>query len=132
MRLAFAVLLAALSTPAMADEALNLELNTVKSVEGRCQLSYLIENKGDQAIESFKLDLVVLGVDNIMQRRMVIDIAPLRASKTMFRVYEIDPDCDKIGAVLVNDVQACTPGDRPMCLDRLVLSSKVSAIRLFK
>ncbi len=132
MRLALAVFLAALSTPAMADDALKLELNTVKSAEGRCQLSYLIENKAAQAIESFKLDLVILGVDNTMQRRMVIDIAPLRAAKTMFRVYETDPDCEKIGSVLVNDVQACAPGDRSTCLDRMVLSSKVSTIRLFK
>ena len=116
----------------MADDALKLELNKVESVKGHCRMSYLIENKADLAVDSFKLDLVILGTDNTMQRRMVIDIAPVRAAKTIFRVYEIEPDCGAIGSVLVNDVQACAPGEAPACLDRLALSSRVPAIRLFK
>jgi hypothetical protein len=132
MRFALALFFAALPSLAMAEDVLRLELNTTESLQNRCRMSYLIENKSDRVIDAFKLDLVILGTENTMQRRMVVDIAPVRAAKTIFRTYEVDRDCGQIGAVLVNDVQACTPGDPSTCLDRLDLSSRVSTIRLFK
>ena len=36
------------------------------------------------------------------------------------------------GAVLVNDVTACSPGDAGTCLDRLILSSRMMGVRFFK
>lgn len=132
MRFALALFFVALPSFAAAEDVLRLELNTTESAQGRCRMSYLIENKSDRAVDAFKLDLVILSTENTMQRRMVIDIAPVRAAKTIFRTYEVDRDCGQIGAVLVNEVQACTPGDPSTCLDRLALASKVSTIRLFK
>jgi hypothetical protein len=114
------------------NQQLRLELNTVESVQNRCRMTFLIENKRDQAIESFKLDLVVLDTNNTMQRRTLIELAPIRQSKTMIRTFDIEQDCGKIGSILVNDVTACSPGDAATCLDQLALSSRVSGIRIFK
>ena len=114
------------------NQQLRLELNTVESVQNRCRMTFLIENKREQAIESFKLDLVVLDTNNTMQRRTLIELAPIRQSKTMIRTFDIEQDCEKIGSILVNDVTACSPGDAAACLDQLALSSRVSGIRIFK
>ena len=114
------------------NQQLRLELNTVESVQNRCRMTFLIENKREQAIESFKLDLVVLDTNNTMQRRTLIELAPIRQSKTMIRTFDIEQDCGKVGSILVNDVTACSPGDAAACLDQLALSSRVSGIRIFK
>ena len=114
------------------NQQLHLELNTVESVQNRCRMTFLIENKRDQAIESFKLDLVVLDTNNTMQRRTLVELAPIRQLKTMIRTFDIEQDCGKISAILVNDVTACSPGDAATCLDQLALSSRVPGIRVFK
>lgn len=115
-----------------ADAELRLELNTMESVQNRCRTSFLIENKSDRPVESLKLDLVIFGIENTMQRRMIVELGPVRSAKTTLRTYEIERDCAQIGAILVNDVAACSPGDPNTCLDQLGLHSRVPNVRLFK
>ena len=71
-RLAASVL-AVMAVPglAVAEDALRLELNTMESVQNRCRASLLMENKSDRQIESLQLDLVIFGIENTMQHRMV-------------------------------------------------------------
>src|SRR5262245_52422678 len=115
MRLALALLATIIPSIVLAQDELKLELNTAESAQGRCRVSFMVENKADRPVESFKLHLVMLGTENTMQRRMVVDIAPIRRSKTIIRTYEFERDCTQIGAILVNDVQACAPGDPSTC-----------------
>jgi len=130
---AFTGLLATLGAHAENEShQLQVEINTVESVQNRCRMTFLVENKRDQAVESLKLDLVIFDTNNTMQRRTLIELAPIRPAKTMIRTFDIEQDCSKIGAVLVNDVTACSPGDAGTCLDQLGLSSRVPSIRIFK
>jgi len=117
---------------AAAADVVRIELNTTESVQNRCRSTFVIENKSERQIESLKLDLVVFGTDNTMQRRMVVELGPVRRSKTIVRTYEIERDCAQIGAILVNDVAACAPGDPGTCLDELALSSRSADIKLYK
>jgi hypothetical protein len=48
------------------------------------------------------------------------------------KAFEIEGECASIGSLLVNDVTVCTPGEAGACLDRMVLTSKLSNVRLFK
>src|SRR3954454_11566208 len=41
------------------DESIRVELNATESVQARCRLTFLIENKGAATIESLKLDLAI-------------------------------------------------------------------------
>jgi hypothetical protein len=59
-------------------------------------------------------------------------MGPLRPAKTMVRAFAVDAECGHIGALLVNDVAACTPGEPGACLDGLGLSSRVQALRFYK
>ncbi len=125
--------LLALMTPAQAtDDPIRIELNIAEPVQNRCRLSFVIENKGDGAVESLKLDLAIFGSDGAIQRRMVTEMGPLRRAKTIVKAFEVDGACNQIGSVLVNSVTVCTPGDADACLDRLVLGSRLSNLRLFK
>jgi hypothetical protein len=115
-----------------ADEKVLIELNSMESADNRCRLNFVVENKSRVAIESMKLDLVVFGTDGGILRRLVTDMGPVRAIKTVVRVFIFDDECRQMAAILVNDVAACTPGEPGACLDGLSLSSRVKALRLYK
>jgi len=120
------------SIGATAENPIRIELNTVENVQNSCRLSFVIENKGETPIETLKLDLAVFGREGAIQRRLIVELGPIRGSKTLVRAFDVEGDCAQIGSVLVNDVTACAPGDPGTCLDRLALSSRSSAVRLFK
>jgi hypothetical protein len=115
-----------------ADEKFLLELNTVESSENRCKINFLAQNKAAVALDSMKLDLVLLGTDGGIMRRLITEMGPLRPMKTMVRAFLVDAECRRIGAILVNDVTACAPGEPGACLDGLGLSSRLKDVRLYK
>jgi hypothetical protein len=117
---------------AAAGDPIHVELNATESVQSRCRLSFVIENKSEAAIESLKLDLAVFGRDGVIQRRLVTELGPVRGAKTIVKAFELDTECGQIGSILVNDVTACAPVAPDACLDRLALSSHVPNVRLFK
>lgn len=117
---------------AAADEKVLVELNSIETADNRCRLNFVIENKSDVAIESMKLDLVAFGSDGGILRRLITEMGPVRAAKTMVRAFAIDADCKQLGSILVNDVAACAPGEPGACLDGLGLSSRLKALRFYK
>ena len=116
----------------VAEEKVSVQLNSVENADNRCRLYFVIENKSQVGIESMKLDLVAFGGDGGILRRLIVEMGPLRPSKTMVRAFAVDAECGHIGALLVNDVVACTPGEPGVCLDGLGLSSRVQALRFYK
>jgi hypothetical protein len=115
-----------------AGDMMSLELNTAESADSRCRLTFVIENKTERAIESIKLDLVMFNPEGIVQRRMIIEMGPVRAKKTNVKTFPAEGDCTQIGAILVNDVTACVPGEVAACLDGISLTSRMKAVRLYK
>lgn len=115
-----------------AEEKVRIELNSLENADDRCRLNFVIENKSHVAIESMKLDLVAFGGDGGILRRLITEMGPVRAAKTVVRTFPVDTECRQLGAVLVNDVTACTPGEPGACLDDLVLSSRVKTLRFYK
>ena len=130
---AFVVLQALLPLCAFAaDEKVLVELNSIESADNRCRLNFVVQNNSRVAIESMKLDLVGFDTDGGIVRRLITEMGPVRATKTVVRAFIVDIDCHQLGAVLVNDVTACAPGEPGTCLDELGLSSRVKTVRLYK
>ena len=130
-----ALLLLPLLAPAFALAAADVarvELNAVESENGKCRLTFVVENKTDKAIDSLKLDLVTFDPDGIAYKRLVTEMGPVRPSKTMVRIFLVEGDCTHIGSVLINDVTGCAPADATTCLDGLTLASRVKGVRLYK
>jgi hypothetical protein len=117
--------------PALAED-MQVELNALENTESRCRMTFVIENKGKAAVESLKLDLALFNAEGAVYRRMVVDMAPVRAAKTVVKAFVTEGDCAQLGKVLVNEVTACTPGDPAACQDQLALSSRVKNVRLYK
>jgi len=115
-----------------ADNKVLVELNSIENADNRCRLNFVIENKSHVPIESMKLDLVAFGGDGGILRRLITEMGPVRAVKTVVRTFPVDAECRQLGALLVNDVTACTPGEPGACLDGLALSSRVKTLRFYK
>jgi hypothetical protein len=129
----FALLSIGVATIAAADPAIHIELNAAETVQqDHCRLSFVIENNAESAIDTLKLDLALFDREGTINRRMIVEIGPLRAAKTIVRTFSVETDCGRIGSILLNDVTACSPGEPGGCLDRLALSSRPSTIRFFK
>ena len=133
MRLGLALLFTLIAlAPARAQDSVRVELNTLETGENRCRMTFVIENKTARAVDSLKLDLALFNTEGAVYRRMVTDMGPVRAAKTVVKTFAADGDCAQLGSLLVNEVAACTPGEPNACLDQLALSSRVKAVRLYK
>ena len=133
MRLGLALLFTLIAlAPARAQDTVRIELNTLENADNRCRMTFVIENKTARTVDSLKLDLALFNTEGAVYRRMVADMGPVRASKTVVKTFATDGDCAQLGSLLVNEVAACTPGEPNACLDQLALSSRVKAVRLYK
>jgi hypothetical protein len=126
------LLLIASSARSAPSDPIRVELNLAESVQSKCRLSFLIENKSETPIERLTPDLAIFNREGIIQRRLVAEMGPIYRAKTIIKTFEIEGECGQIGSILINDVTACTPGDPALCLDRLVLTSRVPSISLFR
>ena len=70
-----------------ADENVLVELNSIESADNRCRLNFVVQNKSRVAIDSMKLDLVGFDTDGGIVRRLIIEMAPVRAAKTIVRAF---------------------------------------------
>ena len=133
MRIRFAAACAAafLASPAALAASVQVELNTVETAENRCRITFVIENKAKDGLESLKLDLAVFNPQRVVQRRLATELGPVRGGKTIVKTFALDGVCGEIGSILVNDV-TCAPGTPDACIDGLSLSSKVRDVRLYK
>jgi len=126
------LVLIAAAASAAPNDPVRVELNLAESVQNKCRLSFLIENKSETPIDRLTPDLAIFNREGIIQRRLVAEMGPVYRSKTIIKTFEIDGECGQIGSSLVNDITAWAPGDPGLCLDRLVLSSRVPSISLFR
>ena len=130
-------LIAAHSFPAMAGEstpaaaasgapAITVELNKLETVEKGCRVYTVVDNPGQTAFQTFKLDLILFHTDGVIGRRLMLDLAPLKSAKKTVKMFDLDgTQCDKIGSFLVHDVMECKADSGPLdkCLDAITLKS---------
>jgi hypothetical protein len=113
---------------------IGVELNRLEDQGGNCRAYLVITNPGSAEFSGFALDLVVFDRGGTIMRRLAVDVAPLRPTKTSVKVFDIsETACGAIGSILVNDVIHCRDksGDVAGCVERLSTSSKL-AVSLLK
>jgi hypothetical protein len=109
---------------------LRLELNRLEADGQNCRVYLLADNSKGEAYRSFKVDLFVLDSEGVAAKRVVLELGPIAAAKTMIRLFDIQGvACSRFGRVLLNDVLACEgeSGTRQGCLADTRTESKTSA-----
>jgi len=105
---------------------IGVQLNKLEAEGDDCRAHLVLENGLDAALESFQLDLVVFDQDGIIQRRTVVEMAPLRAGSTAVRAFRMtETACGSVGRILINDIRACEGPEGAIegCADRVRVES---------
>lgn len=130
-------LAAALATPSAAAAEpgrLGIELNKLEEVTGACRAYLVFENGTDSAFTALKLDLVMFGPDGVIAKRLAVDGAPVPASKTIVKLFDIQGlGCGDVARILINDVMSCQDanGERSDCIGLIEPRSR-SDVAFFK
>ena len=133
---ALAVLVTMLGTaaaPAVAASPptpITVELNKLEAAGKTCRAYIVVSNTSDEALQVMKLDLIFFRPDAVIDRRLAVDLGPVRPAKTSVKTFELEAlPCESIGSVLVNDVIDCRNAAGPVadCLARITVSSRAPA-----
>jgi hypothetical protein len=117
---------AAAPAAASGDNSITLELNKLEPSDKGCRAYVVVSNSSANALDAFRLDLVMFQKDGVIGRRFALDLGPLRPSKRAVKLFEMDgTKCEDIGSFLVNDVMECRAGGAAVddCLARLKVNS---------
>lgn len=109
---------------------LAVELNKLETYDKGCRAYVVVNNPGEQAFQTVKVDLVLFQPDGVIARRFAVDLGPLKSVKKTVKLFDVEGlACDKIASVLVNDVMECKAdsGVIPDCLTKMSLSSVAGA-----
>lgn len=109
---------------------LSVQLNKLEPQGQGCRTYFVVTNKGDDAYEVLKLDLIVFRPDGVIGRRFAADLGPIKPNKHTVKQFDLgETPCDQFGSVLMNDVLDCKVGDtqRPDCLADITPSSLAGA-----
>lgn len=109
---------------------LAVELNKLETYEKGCRAYVVVNNPGENAFQTVKVDLVLFQPDGVIARRFAVDLGPLKPAKKTVKLFDVEGlACDKIASVLVNDVMECKAdsGVIPDCLTKISLSSVAGA-----
>jgi hypothetical protein len=117
--------------PALAADAppVAVELNKLEPLNKGCRAYFVVTNSSDAAFQAVKLDLIFFRQDGIIDRRLALDVGPVRPNKRGVKSFDLDLPCEGIGSILANDVLDCHDAAGPVadCLGRLQFSSRASA-----
>ncbi|MGO1118227.1 Tat pathway signal sequence domain protein [Rhodovibrionaceae bacterium A322] len=122
------------SAQSSADKTITIELNKLEQRDGACRTYLLFENATDQQLDPFRLDLIFFGSDGVITQRLVVDAAPLRAGKSVVKLFDLaGQQCADVSRILLNDVSPCgdASGERDDCVD-LVTPQSRSEVVFFK
>ena len=103
---------------------LHLELNKLEQRGQHCAFYLVFQNQLPTAFKKLQLELVFFDQEGLIQRRLLLNAAPLAARKTMVKFFQLlNTPCSSVGRVLVNDIPECQPFGES-CLDLLSVSSR--------
>ena len=127
-RLACLAVFWALAAPAAAEEdGVGMELNKLEDIDGGCRVYLVLGNATGVGFSAFKIDLVLFDRTGVINKRLAVDVAPLRPGKTTVRLFDIEGvPCAEAGRILVNDVIECRGGEteRQNCVDLVATGSR--------
>jgi hypothetical protein len=112
--------------PVVAAQTLDIELNKLEDIEGKCAASLVLTNRMSETLEQVRFDLYVFGQDGVIARRLLLDTGPMRVDKTTVATFALlDHPCSSVGRLLISDVPLCkTANGTPLdCIAVLNLTS---------
>lgn len=109
--LAALIVAGGLAQSSAANDLIQVELNKLDPAADACNLSLVIGNPTKTTYKEYVLDLIVFDSDGVIARRLALDVAPVRASRTSVYTFSVAGlACERFGKLLLNDVKGCGAG----------------------
>ena len=111
LRFLLAVLAAiSLPLPATAQDqaptaAIAIELNKLEPADSACRIYFVLRNDTGDAYDALTVELVSFDQEGLVGQRLAVDLAPLRAHKTVVKLFDL-PDNDPMFAT---DIEPLPP-----------------------
>jgi len=118
---------AVLSNPSVGS--IRHELNALKPVDGGCQVVFVLKNGLDRELNSLGLELVLINLEQIMDRMLRIKTKPVPASATKVQVFKVDGlDCGSLGSLLTKGASGCAAASNagPSCQEVPAVSHRMA------
>ena len=118
------------STPAMDAPAgtLAFQLNKAETIEGNCNLTFVVQNNTGTVIEKSNFDLAIVDTDGAVSQLIKIEFRPLRLGTPRAQSFTLrGTTCETISAISINDFNECTTSTgeaSSFCEDAIVASSR--------
>ena len=131
IRTALIALLLAASSAAAQSGRIGVELNKLEDGEdGACRAFFLFRNASDVTLDGFEMSLAILDGGGVIDRLLTIDAAPLPASRTTLRLFDIpETGCAGISEIILHDIPVCEAADAEPrdCYALIDLASRATA-----
>ena len=106
--LAALIVTTTLALPSAANDRIQVELNKLDPAADACNLSLVIGNPTKTTYKDYALDLIVFDSEGVIARRLALDVAPVRASRTSVYTFSVAGlACERFGKLLLNGVKGC-------------------------
>ncbi|MBK5925842.1 hypothetical protein [Rhodobaculum claviforme] len=109
--------------------ALELALDRARDVAEGCAATFVLSNRGSEALEALSLEAVIFDAAGRVARLTLFDMGGVPAEARRVREFVIPgAACDGLSAVLVNAVSACAPGTAAACATPPALVSRAGLV----
>jgi hypothetical protein len=104
-------------------------LDSIQPSDKQCRLTFDVQNRSDDAIDSMKGDFIVLAANRQQLDRFIAELGPVRPRRSFIRTFALNFQCDQMAELRINDVVECSPPPMNRCLDMIGTSSRIEKIR---
>lgn len=122
--------------PALAQDApaatgkLLFQLNNAQTVEGGCQLTFVIKNDTGTQIEKSSYNMAIVNAEGQVATLITFEFRPLPVGRTKVQQFGLaGQPCDSISAISINEFVECLGSDgtaSPVCEADIAQSSKTT------
>lgn len=121
--------------PAFAQEGgpaatLKFELNNAQTVDGSCQLTFVIQNETPTGIQKSSYNMVIVDAEGRVSTLITFEFRPIPVGRTKVQQFALQGQpCESISAISINEFVECTDDGgnaATVCEAAIVQSSRTS------
>ncbi len=120
----------AATAPAAVAGDLRFELNKAETVDGACQLTFVVQNNTGTAINASSYNMAIVDAQGQVSTLITFEFRPLPVGRPRVQTFGLPGlACENISAISINDFAACDTGDgavSDVCSTSIVESSRTS------
>jgi archaellin len=121
---------AATTETATTGDSLRFELNKAETVEGACQLTFVVQNNTGTVINASSYNMAIIDSQGQVSTLITFEFRPLTLGRPKVQAFGLAGiPCENISAISINEFVSCDTGDgtlSALCEEKIEESSRTS------